>query len=168
MTSQEITEIYLSTRNLKDWEIKALIGTCNEVIASYIELKYLTSLRSHTLLQLTLDNIEGNTLEIHVDKTNESRNDEHSFILTGELKKVMDKIINLPRVSDSRYLFCHSNGAPYTCRHLLKLWPKLMRKALKETDLVTQFTENDIRVKKLTDDHRKFLSERRERDNQSL
>jgi integrase len=142
-------------RYIEDWEYQAFRKHAGDLIAAYMDFKYLTGLRQGDLLQLRLDQLKEDGIHLTVGKTG-----KHIIISwTDALHDAVGAIRGLRRPVRGLFLFCNRKGQPYTGNGFRSLWQRRMRSALATGLLKERFREHDIRAKAASDVDRAHATE---------
>ncbi|HVS25779.1 MAG TPA: tyrosine-type recombinase/integrase [Burkholderiales bacterium] len=131
----------------EDYEIAAFKTVAGEFLSSYIDLKYMTSMRKGDLLRLRLDSLTDEGISVTHAKTGK----RVVYLWNPHLKALVEKIKGMRRPLRSMFLFCTRKGQPYKVSGFDSIWQRTMQKAFYKGLLKERFTEHDIRAKTLTD-----------------
>ena len=135
-------------RYVEDEEFLAFKSMAGDVIATYLDFKYLTGLRKKDILAIRRDQIKEDGIHLTVSKNGKAVIVQWS----DELRKIVERTkrlhCNNPNtVRFSQFLFCTKKGTAYTPDGFSSNWQRRMNTALETGVISERFTEHDIRAK---------------------
>jgi len=142
-------------RYIEDWEYHAFREHAGDLIAAYMDFKYLSGLRQGDTLQLRLDQLKDDGIHVTIGKTGK----RIVISWSPALRDAVDAAKRLRRPVRGLYLFCNRKGQPYTGSGFRSLWQRRMRSALAKGVLKERFREHDIRAKAASDADRAHATE---------
>lgn len=135
-------------RYVTDQELEAFKQSAGNLIATYLDFKYLTALRKKDILSLKREQIKEDGIHLTTSKTGKAIIIEWSPALREVVEKAKRLHCQNPNtVRFSQHLFCTRKGTAYTPDGFSTNWQRQMNKALEKGVLTDRFTEHDIRAK---------------------
>lgn len=135
-------------RYVEDDEFQAFKKFAGEVIATYLDFKYLTGLRKKDILELRRDQLLEDGIHLTVSKNGKPIIMKWSDDLRVVVERAKRLHCSNPNtVRFSQFLFCTRKGTAYTPDGFSSNWQRQMNKALENGVIRERFTEHDIRAK---------------------